>query len=179
MTDMTGDPVANGHATPPGELPDGFRPDPGRAFGRALAETLAAMLSQLLPSAIAQALVAAQSQPGAPGQPLMCYRCAARMAAFRRDNADVIRFAWAQAREAAGLAEDDPRALEVDFQSFLPGSMKPDQDDPMNEGRWPVTFPEFTRGRNGGLCIFHVLEDWDEGASQRAVTAAAAAAMGQ
>jgi hypothetical protein len=122
-----------------------------------LDEVLTGLITQQLPAALAQALTVALSQ--APNDEKACGRCQLRRAEWDALNADVIAFAFEQARQEAGIEPGDPATAELDPLKYIPEALHFDPADPLGKtGRLPMTFPVVTTIGGTDLCAMDVRE---------------------
>jgi hypothetical protein len=123
-----------------------------------LNEVLSGVILQQLPAALAQALMTALSQAPSEGKG-MCAPCQVRRAEWDEINADAIQFAFAQARQEAGVAEGDPAGGELDILRYLPAELHYNPADPLGKsGCLPMSFPAITTFRGTDLCPMDIRE---------------------
>lgn len=123
-----------------------------------LDEVLTSLLTDKLPAVLAEALLAALAQAPAEGKG-MCAPCQIRRAEWDTANVDAVQFAFAKARQEAGLEAGDPAAADLDVFAYLPAELHPDNTDPLGRtGSLPMSFPAITTFRGTDLCAMHVQE---------------------
>ena len=107
-----------------------FTPGPAQMIAVAVANAVAQVLAQQLPSAIATGVQAAQ-----PQQPRYCATCLSRRVIWELNHETQMQDAIAAACAETGVPFGSPQALQLDFAPYLPVGLRPG-DEP--EGLPPL-----------------------------------------
>jgi hypothetical protein len=128
------------------------------------------IITQHLPGAVAQALMAALST--IPSERLTCWGCFQRKRRWDNANPGAIRAAVVEACDAKGLDPDDPQATaQVSFAemlSYLPEELQHDPADPLSDIRLPMVYEGLTMAGGNIMCELDAAWLSDQGDAEAA-----------
>lgn len=144
---MNSDPADTGQPIPAGLAavsPNGHPPTPAQQTAAA-ASMIAGFLGQQLPQMLGQVM---QAMPRAH----VCGPCLVARLTWENKHHATLKAAIAQAAEAAGIPEGDPRAMQIDPSPFIPEHLRPGAGP---EGL-PGVQPAITTIQGTDVCAQHV-----------------------